>query len=428
MIELLKTWQFLKTLRRNVWRSPDELETLRNRLLRETVRHAHAKVPFYRRLWDEAGVDITRFRGLADLERLPIVTAPMLKGAAAKGELLAEGVDAARCTFLDSSGSSGQPFRLWKRPSEERVRRAVGLRIWLEHGFRWRDVTAQFQILAGPSHPLQRVGIARKHWISTTLSREEQTRRFLDARANVVVATATGLRNLCAGLEAAGKRALSPRLVLCAGELIDEETRATVERVLESPPVNLYGQTEVGYVAWQCEARGAYHVNADTHLVEIRDSKGTATPSQLGNVVTTDLWARTMPIVRYQTGDLAVAADGPCHCGRSLPTIASIEGRVHMSLWRSDGRVFTTREVMNHLADCLRLGEYRVVQEAADRFRLERVFTAGGAEDSEVIQRLQTLLGIADIRVERVKPWPWDGTGKTKAVVSECPPPDFAAI
>ena len=110
-----------------------------------------------------------------------------------------------------------------------------------------------------------------------------------------------------------------------------------IERVFEASPVDLYGLTEIGYVAWQCELRDALHVNAAAFLVEVLRDKRPAAPGELGRVVVTDLRGRTVPLLRYDTGDLAVAAAGPCACGRSTQLLGRMEGRSAGTVERGDG-------------------------------------------------------------------------------------------
>lgn len=429
-MEILRTWKCLMNLRANVTRSPANLRSLQDYLFRDAIIHAYSNVPFYRRVWDEAGVDVQAIRGIQDLDRIPIITAPLVRESAKRGELLARGVDPSSCTYLETSGSSGAALRIWKRPLEERVRRAVGLRIWFEHGFRWRHNTAQFQIKPGPSHVLQRFGISRKTWISTAQSIEDQLAQLLEAKADVVVGTATALRRIARASEAVQAILKRPRVVFCAGELVDAETRQLVTRVFGREPVGLYGQTEVGYIAWQCEHRGAFHVNADTHFVEVLRDGLPVHPGELGTIVVTDLRARTMPLIRYNTADLAIAASGGCSCGRQLPVMGSIEGRERASILLGDGRLLTTRQILDHLAETLRLGEYRLYQKSLKKFRLELTFHALVAHtrienvepDSNVhlilLGHLRKLLGEIDLSIRIVKPWPADGTGKTHAIFS----------
>lgn len=438
LIETSRTWALLRNLRVEVHLSPEKLRLLQDRLLRSLVAHTYENVPFYRRFWDEAGFDPRRFRGIEDLERIPVTNSTLIKEAARTGELLAKGVDTDECTYLDSSGSSGNPLRIWKRPIEERVRRAVGLRIWFEHGFRWSHITAQFQILPGPSHTLQRFGISRKLWISTGLPIDEQLSQFLDSRADVLIGTPTALRRIAYAVEDSGKKPKQPGIVFGAGELLDSETSEVVKRVFGIEPVGLYGQTEVGYVAWQCEMRRAFHLNADTHLIEVLADGRPAGPGELGTIVITDLYARTMPFIRYHTKDLAMAASSNCPCGRQLPIIASIEGRASSSVLLEDGRIFTTRKIINHIAETLRLGEYRLHQEDLDRFRVELVSDIGnrnkrgvlskvdGNLEAAVLRALHEILGDVEISCRTVNHWEQDGTGKTHTVFSSVPIPGLS--
>ena len=55
----------LKRLTRNQWRSREELERRQLAKLRRLLRHAYANVPFYRRLFNEAGVDVDEAIGRA---------------------------------------------------------------------------------------------------------------------------------------------------------------------------------------------------------------------------------------------------------------------------------------------------------------------------------------------------------------------------
>ena len=419
MIEGVRTWVELRRLRANLRCSPQRLRDLQDALLQEAVHHAYRSIPFYRRVWNDAGFHPSQISGVSDLTRLPIITAAMVREAAQRAELLAQGVDTRLCTHLDSSGSSGRALRIWKRPLEERLRRAIGLRIWFEHGFSWRDVTVQFQIKPGPPHPLQRLRIGRKVWISTAQPIQAQVQAFVAAKADVVVGTATALRTIAGALQDAGVSPKRPRIVFCAGELLDPETRRLVNTVLHADPIALYGQTEVGYVAWECDRRAGLHTNADTHLVEVLRNGEEADEGELGHIVITDVRTRTMPLLRYATGDLGVAASAPCQCGRSFSRVASIEGRARSSVLLADGRIVTTRSIIHQLAGCLRLGHYRLHQQGLDQFRLE---LSGSAADEDSLHRalgrLFELLGEVELEVDRVTPWPPDGTGKTHTIFS----------
>ncbi len=73
-------------------------------------------------------------------------------------------------------------------------------------------------------------------------------------------------------------------------------------------------------------------------LLEILDESGKpCPPGEPGRVVATDLHNFAMPLIRYEVGDYAEWGQA-CVCGRSLPVLARINGRVHDVLVTRDGR------------------------------------------------------------------------------------------
>lgn len=355
-------------------RSPGELAELQDQLLRGAVSRV-AAVPFYRALWAERDFDPTRFGGLADLARLPLLSADDAREALHR---VASGAS------YSTSGSSGRPLTVPRGAAEQRVWRAAGLRIWLEHGYRWSDVTLRFDSQAGPRHPLQRLGLSRTLWISNELPLQERVDELLRANARVVVGTPTVLREICAALESRGARPVQPRVVFVQGEVCDAWTRALVTRVLGVEPVDLYGLTEVGYIAWQCERRGSLHVNAEAYIVEVLHDDRPAVAGELGRVLVTDLRGRTMPLLRYDTGDLALAAGAACECGRPSPVLGRMEGRADGTLVRSDGELVTTRAVL----DALVPGRFRVRQRSDGQIELQVAPEANAARLSAALEAL----------------------------------------
>ena len=417
---MLPTYLVLRQLRRDARSSPDDLRALQARRLRSLVRDTWRDVPWLRRLWQTAGVAPDDVRDLDDVARLPFTSKALLRDVPL-AERLARGVSPERCSVLESSGSSGPRFGVHKRAHEERYRRAVGLRILLEHGFRWHQRSAQLQQLAGPAVWLQRLGVARKSWISTLLPVPTQLELFAAARADVVIGAPTGLRDVLRAAQAAN-RALHPaRLVVAAGELLDPETRRLVRTMLDTDPVVVYGTTETGYLAWQCERRGGLHASADTHLIEILRGDAPAPPGALGELVVTDLVARTMPFVRYRTGDLARWSH--CECGCVFPVLVH-GGRASGTLQLPDGRLVTTPEVVEALDGTCGPGAFRIVQERADTVRLEVLAPPAGPADiaaaTAAVAPLTARLALETVRVEAL---PRGGAGKTPIVVSRLPPP-----
>jgi phenylacetate-CoA ligase len=400
-MEVVRTWSLLRELSANVHASPQTLRAVQDALFCEALHHAYAQVPFYRRYWKKEGFSPTDVRGIKDLKQVPVLTDEAARRAVAQGELAARDSEARNEAALSTTGSAGRPLEIPRGRHEERLWRAQGLRIWREHGYRWTHKKIQIDRHAGTSHPLQRFGISQTDWVSPDVSLKELRDRLLSARADWIIVTPTVLRRLARALAGEVGMFRQPRSVVCQGEILDKRTREVSRQLFGHAPVDVYAMSEVGYMAWQCECRAGLHVNADTHLIEVLDGDRAVAPGKVGNLVITDLRNRVMPFLRYQNGDLAVAGDGPCACGRLLPCLESIEGRQRDALRLEDGRLVTARAMIDHLADLMSVDDYRLHQEAPDRFRIEVFLEAQAIGSERVSTHVRHLLGDVQVTVER---------------------------
>jgi len=71
------------------------------------------------------------------------------------------------------------------------------------------------------------------------------------------------------------------------------------------------------------------HLNIEHLLHRIPAPDGTAAvPGEEGTIVITDLFNRGMPFIRYRIEDVGVPSDRHCGCGRGLPLMERVTGRV----------------------------------------------------------------------------------------------------
>jgi phenylacetate-CoA ligase len=113
------------------------------------------------------------------------------------------------------------------------------------------------------------------------------------------------------------------------GDCLFPHYRSLIETVFSCKVLDCYGLGEGLQVACQCEFCSALHIAEHNVIVEILDGSGENiyTSDQLGKVVVTRLEPGPMPLLRYDTGDLASFVSGPCECGRNLSLLSRIQGR-----------------------------------------------------------------------------------------------------
>jgi phenylacetate-CoA ligase len=200
---------------------------------------------------------------------------------------------------------------------------------------------------------------------------------------------------------------------LTAYELCSELHRRRIREAFECPVFGVYGATEFGALALQCEA-GRYHVNPESYIVELQPVAGA-----VGELLVTSLDKKVMPLLRYRTGDLAIAADGPCSCAWSeTGTLASLEGRMADAISRADGERVTVGAVDRAVASATdEVVTYCVVQTGRGyRFEYLPAEGFGGGSIDRVVEALRELFG-GEVRAERRRELLPAGSGKFRLCV-----------
>ena len=121
----------------------------------------------------------------------------------------------------------------------------------------------------------------------------------------------------------------SPRGIITSAGTLYPEMKELIEEVFHTKVYNRYGSREVGDMACSCEKDEGLHLNIFNQYVEILNDKlELCKPGEIGKVYVTTLNNYSMPLIRYDIGDMAIPAKNEqCSCGRGLPLIEKVVGR-----------------------------------------------------------------------------------------------------
>lgn len=372
LITLFQWWE----LERHRTMPRANLVSLQSRRLRRLVRHAALNVPFYGRLFERTGVRPEDVQGVADLARLPLVQRADLQSATLR-ERSSRAIDSAACVIRRTGGSSGVPLAVVSGRQELAFETLVWLRTWRRFGLRASDlqVTIKDPEDATPwnrRHWYHSFRLLRVRYLDIHAAPDLLARALVDLQPDVLRGPPSILAAIAPELGSSGPPSRL-RLVFTTGERLEPETRKHLEAALAAPVHDLYGATEAGCIAWRCPACAAYHVNSDTALVEVLNNGAPAQQGEIGAIVITNLFARTMPFIRYQLGDLAEL--GPsCPKAPGCVTLRSLSGRTTDPLIGADGRLLSPYTFMPDEIEGI--AQYRVIQERPD---LVRVLVVPGA-------------------------------------------------
>ena len=164
-----------------------------------------------------------------------------------------------------------------------------------------------------------------------------------------------------------GARVEGLRAVITTAEALDRPTRGLFAATFGADVYDVYGLTEMGTVAWECSHHTGLHVSEDIVLVERGDGMESDREAPM---IMTSLELTAMPLIRYQTGDVAEAPHSePCPCGRVFHRIPHVSGRMVDCLRLPGGRLLSPYSVTLALESVQGLDRYQVLQERADALR-----------------------------------------------------------
>jgi phenylacetate-CoA ligase len=408
------------------WRSRAELVAYQEERLQRVVAHAYANVAYYRELFDRHGVMPAQIRGLTDLDRIPISSKDDLCRQPV-AELLAAGLHPDRLRRIQTTGSTGVPFALYRSSSEQRMHHLFYLRAHREFGQRLGDrvvrIVARLALVARPASPaakLKPVGSLllaaglRSHVLDVRTPPEELLRQLAALRPGVIKAYPGVLARLGEELRRSGRADIRPRFVVAVGEVLTGARRAQIEATWRVPVRDVYSCWEVGLIAWECPSTGMLHVFDDSVVLEVLGNNDRPVGiGERGEVVLTSLHSFAMPFIRYRLGDVVTRGAAGCSCGSPFSTIGMVQGRMLDFFRLPGGRLVHPYEILSDLTeDAFRwVRHYQLVQEAEDRVAF--LMVPGPEFDRERLaefeRRAVRVLGAARLRtelVERIEPAP----------------------
>jgi phenylacetate-CoA ligase len=342
--------------------------------VRALVRHAWDTVPWYRRSWSAAGFQPGDLKTWQDWERLPALAKPEIRQQA--GQLLSSAPG--KGLKATTSGSSGTPVAVVRSHASWGHAHANVIRGWGWHGIDVGDPYAYFWGLALDKSGRRQAGLRDAFFNRQRLSAFEITparaRGFYDQLRRSPAAWGFGYPSaitsfadevLAQGLDG---RALKWKAAVTTAECLRPHQRERLQEAFGCNVVDSYGCAEIGVTGFGCEA-GGMHVPIESVVVD-------TVPAEDGRleVLLTDLFNFSQPVIRYRIGDMVEAApEGACACGRTLPRLGAIQGRAGDFITLPDGRVINgllPYYIFRHHAKSGKVREYQFVEFPGGRIEL----------------------------------------------------------
>jgi len=358
----------------------DELLVYQRRRLLRLLMHAHANVPYYRRLLSEAGVVKDGAVRLEALRGLPPLTKQVIRE---RWTDLHSPDHRRRGSYeYSSGGSTGEPvhvlqdreFWAWNIANKLYYKTFGGQQIGEKELRLWGS---ERDLLQGR----ESLRIRLRNWLYNRVEVNAFRMSEADMRAAIetlnrerptwVEAYAEAMDMLARYARANNLPVHPPRGVLTSAGRLEPEMREAIEEAFSCKVFDRYGAREVGDMACSCDRQEGLHLSVWNSYVEVlgRNMEPVG-PGEVGTVYVTVLTNFSMPLVRYEIGDMAVPSErSRCACGRSTPLLDRVVGRTSGVFKTRDGRL-VTGAFFTHLFRNSSARQYQLIQRDYDRIEV----------------------------------------------------------
>ncbi len=407
--EATKALALLYQLEQSQWWPPEVLRERQFWQLQGLLRHAQRTVPFYRERLGAAGIDPTRPLSAETWARIPILTRGELQTSLAALTSRRPPKAHGRTREITTSGSTGKPVKVLGTEVTSLFWRVTTLRNHLWHR---RDLSGKLAAIRNvkdgrAGYPR---GLRRHNWgsatagifrtgpaalLNITTPVDRQVEWLQRQEADYLITFPTNL-------EALARFCLErdidlPRLreAQTLGESMAPRVREACREAWDIPVVDMYSSEELGYMALQCPEHEHYHIQAENALVEVLDESGRpCPPGAVGKVIVTHLHNFATPLIRYDLDDYAEVGEA-CPCGRGLPVLARIMGRVRNMLTLPSGQRFWPSLGDTGYTEVAPVSQLQFVQKTPEHIEVRLVVLRGltGGEEEKLKELIWSRLG-----------------------------------
>jgi phenylacetate-CoA ligase len=424
--------RYLDELNRLQWQSENEILAQQRRQLQDLLEYANTYVPYYREMFKEVGFHPSDFAAdPTTFQRIPLLTKQMIRQ---NHDRLITTEEPKRSTLIrtKTGGTTGEPLWLMQEPAYRDYNTAhvyhkmtwSGWQVGQPQAWLWGHA-----VIGAGSQPS--ISGRIKDWLANRLESNAfyMTEKSLEMFATqiernpgcVLWSYVSTMYRFAEFLQQRG-HCIRAHAVYTAAEPLYGHQRKLIEEVLGCRVFDNYSCVEIGSIACECEQHNGLHITTRNCYVEVLQNGQPAPDGEEGEFVLTNLTNYGFPLIRYQIEDWGRKSTKPCPCGRGLPMLKIVEGRIIDHFKAKDGRLVWAAFLIPMVPTLGPIKQYQIVQKSVDLL-IFRIVKAGPI-NKEIFKKIQeavkTVLGDdVEAKLEFVDSLPLTPTGKHRYTICE---------
>lgn len=377
--------KMLKLLDQSQYYSPQRLRELQIKKLRQLILTAFESSPFWKKRFDSIGLERGDIDGLKSPEKIPVLTKRDI--IEKRDQILIREGDGSRLIKNRSGGTTGSPLLCYLDSHKAAVRKAATIRHNLWSNFKIGDRQAIIWSAPGDfgKGKSKKTRLRELFWGRHVLldaanisqvTMADFADRWRKFKPEVILAYAGALDIFVDFLISHSIQIPGIRTIITSAEVLTDRARVKIENYFGVKVFDRYGCREVSLIGSECDGHDGLHVNAENLWLEFEPIQKDKEGRQAARVLITDLENHVFPFIRYRLGDVVIIDDSekPCPCGRTLPKIISVAGRISEYIRSGDGRYISgTGLTINLLSKAPGILKAQIVQKSLNNILLRIV-------------------------------------------------------
>ncbi len=426
----------LKELEESQWWSRDRILELQDQRLSQLLQHAYQSVPYYRRIFDGRGIKPADIKCCRDLIKLPVLNKRLIRENFS--DITAHNFPQRQVITSCTAGSTGEPLMFY-RTKEERYNWAFAAAIrasrWAGYEIgdksvhlatrqRVREPSAAAKTAEKMRFFFQRIVYCDIAELAAKLPQLAQ--KIVTFQPKFIRGYTSAIYLLARFIEKNVGHEIRPQAVITGAEPVYEHQRDLFSKVFQCHTYSIYSTQEQHCIAAECPAHMGYHISSENVIVEIVDAENNPVAAgEEGRILITNLHNFFMPFIRYDIGDTGTATEASCPCGRGLPLLTKLNGRVTDFIITRSGKAIPGITLPFSALARLHVDQFQIVQESYTNVVVKLVLQKDCAANRDEIAQEVTLLyrpilgDDMNIDVEFADHIPVTKAGKTHFVISK---------